>query len=85
MLTVYQQCKGVEFTIHDVQANARDNITGVREVEKRVSAVLTHDWGVCIQFAWYVSTRPLLHPNKEDGTDIQGRSGRPVKSSIPTG
>ena len=56
VLPVYQQCKGVEFTIHDVQANARDNITGVREVDKRVSAVLTHDWGICIQFAWCVYT-----------------------------
>jgi len=40
--------------LHDVMAFARETIPGVKTGEKPVSVVMTHDWGICIAFAWYV-------------------------------
>lgn len=52
ILPVYQQCHGVEFLLHDVAGYARDTIPAVKSGEKKVALVLTHDWGVCVHFAW---------------------------------
>ena len=52
VLPVYQHCTGAEFMLHDVMHFASQTIPGVRTSEKPVSLVLTHDWGICIAFAW---------------------------------
>jgi hypothetical protein len=53
VLPVYQHCTGADFMLHDVLAYARETIPGVGTGEKPVSVVMTHDWGICIAFAWY--------------------------------
>ena len=52
VLPVYQHCEENKFFLHDVMGYARDNVPGVRTGEKKVALVLTHDWGICIAFAW---------------------------------
>lgn len=52
VLPVYQHCTGADFMLHDVMAFARETIPGVKTGEKPVSVVMTHDWGICIAFAW---------------------------------
>jgi len=63
VLPVYQHCTGADFMLHDVMAFARETIPGVGTGEKPVSVVMTHDWGICIAFAWYV---PLLEFRKKN-------------------
>ena len=52
VLPVYQHCTGAEFNLHDVAGFARQTIPGVATLEKPLSVVMTHDWGICIAFAW---------------------------------
>jgi len=52
VLPVYQHCTGAEFLLHDVMHHAGQTIPGVGNWQKPVSVVLTHDWGICIAFAW---------------------------------
>lgn len=52
ILPVYQHCDGAKFLLHDVMAYAGETIPGVRTGEKKVAITLTHDWGICIAFAW---------------------------------
>jgi len=68
VLPVYQHCTGADFMLHDVMAFARETIPGVATGEKPVSVVMTHDWGICIAFAWYVnySTFEMLADEKGD-------------------
>jgi hypothetical protein len=49
VLPVYQHCEGAEFLLHDVMKYASQTIPDL--VNKRVSLVMTHDWGICINFA----------------------------------
>ena len=63
VLPIYQHCDGAEFLLHPVQHWANENIPGVKEGTKRLAAVLTHDWGICIHFAWEIwSARDSEHP-----------------------
>ena len=52
VLPVYQHCDGAEFLLHDVYRHASETIPGIKEGTKKVALVLTHDWGICIAFAW---------------------------------
>jgi hypothetical protein len=52
VLPVYQHCDGAKFLLHDVMHHAMENIPGVKEGKKKVALTLTHDWGICIAFAW---------------------------------
>lgn len=52
VLPVYQHCTGADFLLHDVAHFASTTIPGVREKTKSVGVVMTHDWGICIAFAW---------------------------------
>lgn len=61
--------------LHDVMAHARLTIPGVASGEKPVSVVMTHDWGICIAFAWYVLF--VRMPCLLRYTYCIGRSGRP--------
>lgn len=54
VLPVYQQCKGADFMLHDVMHHAMETIPGAKTGEKKIAVVLTHDWGICISFAWCV-------------------------------
>ncbi|ORY29661.1 hypothetical protein BCR39DRAFT_531489 [Naematelia encephala] len=52
VLPVYQHCTGADFSLHDVMAFARQTIDGVESGDKPLSVIMTHDWGICIAFAW---------------------------------
>jgi hypothetical protein len=52
VLPVYQHCTGAPFNLHDVAHYASETIPGVKDKTKPVSVVMTHDWGICIVFAW---------------------------------
>lgn len=52
VVPVYQQCKGTQFLLHDAMHHASETIQGVKNGEKKVALVLTHDWGICVDFAW---------------------------------
>jgi hypothetical protein len=52
VLPVYQHCTDADFLLHDVMNHAVTTIPGINTGEKRVSLVMTHDWGICIAFAW---------------------------------
>lgn len=52
VLPVYQHCEGTKFLLHDVMHHAAETIPGIKENKKKVAIVLTHDWGICIAFAW---------------------------------
>jgi hypothetical protein len=54
VLPVYQHCDGAKFLLHDVMHYANENIPGVKDGTKKVALVLTHDWGICIAFAWEI-------------------------------
>ncbi|KAK8854600.1 hypothetical protein IAR55_003339 [Kwoniella newhampshirensis] len=54
VLPVYQQCKDQPFLLHDVMHHAAETIPGVKTGEKTVALVMTHDWGICISFAWEI-------------------------------
>lgn len=59
VLPVYQQCTGQDFMLHKVWHYASKTIKGVNEQEKVMSAVMTHDWGICLAFDWEIwSSRP---------------------------
>lgn len=59
VLPVYQHCTGAPFALHDVMHYASETIPGIKEKTKPVGVVMTHDWGICINFAWYVITSIL--------------------------
>ncbi|WVR09403.1 hypothetical protein IAU60_006470 [Kwoniella sp. DSM 27419] len=50
VIPVYQQC--FKFLLHDAIHHATQTIPAVKSGEKPMSLVLTHDWGICISFAW---------------------------------
>lgn len=52
VLPVYQHCENTKFLLHDVMHYAMEHVQGVKTGEKKVALVLTHDWGICIAFAW---------------------------------
>lgn len=52
VVPVYQQCEGTQFLLHDAMHHASETIQGVKNGEKKVALVLTHDWGICVDFAW---------------------------------
>ena len=52
VLPVYQPCQGTEFLLHDLMAHAGEKVPEIKTGEKKVALVLTHDWGICIAFAW---------------------------------
>ena len=52
VLPLYEQCTGQPFMMHDMVAYAMKTIPGVLIQEKKLAFVLTHDWGVCVSFAW---------------------------------
>ncbi|ODN85483.1 hypothetical protein L198_07566 [Cryptococcus wingfieldii CBS 7118] len=54
VLPVYQQCTGQPFLLHDVVHHATETIPGVKEGNKHLAVVLTHDWGICSAFAWEI-------------------------------
>jgi len=54
VLPVYQHCDDAKFILHDVMAFATTTIHGIETGEKRIGLVLTHDWGICIAFAWEI-------------------------------
>ncbi|WVQ79577.1 hypothetical protein IAT38_001677 [Cryptococcus sp. DSM 104549] len=54
VLPVYQQCKGTKFLLHDLVHHAAETVPGVKTGEKTVALVLTHDWGICVAFAWEI-------------------------------
>ncbi|WWC71348.1 uncharacterized protein I206_105303 [Kwoniella pini CBS 10737] len=54
IVPVYQQCKGTEFLLHDAMHHALENIPGTKTGEKTIALVLTHDWGICVAFAWEI-------------------------------
>jgi hypothetical protein len=49
ILPVYQHCEGAEFLLHDVMRHAAETIKDLPN--KHISLVMTHDWGICIDFA----------------------------------
>ncbi len=49
ILPVYQHCEGAEFLLHDVMHYAASVVPDLPN--RHVSLVLTHDWGICINFA----------------------------------
>ncbi|WWC63549.1 uncharacterized protein I303_106153 [Kwoniella dejecticola CBS 10117] len=54
IVPVYQQCKGTEFLLHDGMHHALESIPGSKTGEKTIALVLTHDWGICVAFAWEI-------------------------------
>lgn len=52
VLPVYQHCQGVQFLLHKIMKFATDYIPKIKTGEKPVALMLTHDWGICIEFAW---------------------------------
>jgi hypothetical protein len=59
--------------LHDVMGFARETIPGVKTGEKPVSVVMTHDWGICIAFAWYIC---FYRGDERVYADEIGRSGQ---------
>lgn len=55
VLPVYQQCKGAPFMLHDVTHHAETLVPEILAGKKRMATVMTHDWGICIAFSWWVS------------------------------
>ncbi|EIW68408.1 hypothetical protein TREMEDRAFT_32575 [Tremella mesenterica DSM 1558] len=54
VLPVYQHCTDEEFMLHDLTAFAVKTIPGVLNQDKKLAFVLTHDWGICVNFAWEI-------------------------------
>ncbi|WWC90586.1 uncharacterized protein L201_005522 [Kwoniella dendrophila CBS 6074] len=54
IVPVYQQCKGTKFLLHDGIHHAMETIPGVKSGETTMALVLTHDWGICVAFAWEI-------------------------------
>lgn len=52
ILPAYQQCKGGPFLLHDIHSHAHKTIKNFLTRPKTV--ILTHDWGICISFAWNI-------------------------------
>jgi hypothetical protein len=52
ILPAYQQCVGGSFLLHKIYHHALQTIPNFRTRPKTV--VLTHDWGICINFAWNI-------------------------------
>lgn len=67
VLPVYQHCTGAPFMLHDVVHYASETIPGIKDKTKPVSLVMTHDWGICIAFSWYVPSSAFL-PRHQCGT-----------------
>lgn len=64
VLPVYQHCEGAEFILHDVMAYARKTIPDI--LNRSVSIVMVHDWGICVHFAWNIweaRDEPKLQPD----------------------
>jgi hypothetical protein len=64
IIPVYQHCDGAPFLLHDVMEYASKTIPDF--ADRAVSLVLTHDWGICVQFAWNIweaRTNNRLHPD----------------------
>ncbi|KIR41793.1 hypothetical protein I307_00539 [Cryptococcus deuterogattii 99/473] len=67
VVPVYQQCKGTQFLLHDAMHHASETIQGVKNGEKKVALVLTHDWGICVDFAWDIWSARGEHALHPDG------------------
>lgn len=52
VIPVYQHCDGAPFILHDVMAYADKTIP--RFKERPVALYMTHDWGICKEFAWNI-------------------------------
>lgn len=52
IVPVYQHCDGAPFLLHDVMEYASKTVPDF--ASRPVSLVLTHDWGICIDFAWNI-------------------------------
>ncbi|KAJ9095023.1 hypothetical protein QFC21_005816 [Naganishia friedmannii] len=52
ILPVYQHCDGAPFLLHDVMKYATQTVPNL--INRPVSLTLTHDWGICEDFAWNV-------------------------------
>lgn len=64
ILPAYQQCKGGSFLLHTIYHHADSTIPNFHARAKTV--VLTHDWGICINFAWNIwagKEDHRLHPD----------------------
>lgn len=64
ILPIYQHCDGAPFALHDVMDYATRTIPNFKD--RPVTVALTHDWGICIDFAWNIweaRTNPRLHPD----------------------
>lgn len=63
ILPVYQHCDGAPFLLHDVMKFA--TLTVPEVINRPVSLILTHDWGICEDFAWNVweARERQLHPD----------------------
>jgi hypothetical protein len=63
IIPVYQACDTVHFALHEMIPYA---IRTIPDFQNRASTViLTHDWGLCINFAWDIweaRTNHKLHP-----------------------
>lgn len=75
VLPVYQQCTGVQFLLHDAMQHASETIPGVKNEEKTVALVLTHDWGICIDSVWYVICVGCMWSTLTHGIGIFGLLG----------
>lgn len=67
VLPVYQHCTGAQFLLHDAMHHASETIPGVKNGEKTVALVLTHDWGICLDFAgdiWSARDQHALYPDR---------------------
>ncbi|KIR28238.1 hypothetical protein I309_02888 [Cryptococcus deuterogattii LA55] len=67
VVPVYQQCKGTQFLLHDAMHHASETIQTVKNGEKKVALVLTHDWGICVDFAWDIWSARGEHALHPDG------------------
>lgn len=65
ILPAYQQCEGGAFLLHTIHAHAEKTIPNFESRAK--SVVLTHDWGVCINFAWNIWEGKQDNHLKPDG------------------
>lgn len=52
VIPVYQHCDGAPFILHDVMAYADKTIPHFKE--RPVALYMTHDWGICKEFAWNI-------------------------------
>lgn len=64
VVPVYQHCDGAPFQLHDVLKYASDTIPNLNN--RPIALYMTHDWGICREFAWNIwdaRTNNHLYPD----------------------